>query len=164
MRVRAVVAALFVSLVAGCGGSEAVARVGTEKISETDVERVLEHFEEEFKREGREFPADGSPQHRALEKSVLGYIVFRSQLQQAAAQLGVRVSEGELERRLKRAEEGGQESEGEAGQAYFETATLIQLLREKVAVRLGRGIDGLTTWTAKARKEFPAEYEEGWAP
>jgi SurA N-terminal domain len=154
---------LLTALVAGCGGSETVARVGDEKISEEQVEQLVEHFEEEFQREGREFPEEGTSEHRALEKTVLGLLVFRSQLEQAAAKLGVRVDEEEVEERLSRSEEASEEGEGEEGEAYFENAMRTQLLREKVAAKLG-GIDALDDWLTEARREIAVEYEEGWEP
>jgi hypothetical protein len=145
-------------LVAACEDSETVARVGDEKISEEQVEQLVEHFEEEFQREGREFPEEGTSEHRALEKSVLGLLVFRSQLEQAAAKLGVHVDEEEVEERLSSSEEASEE-----GEAYFENAMRVQLLREKVAAELG-GIGALDDWVTKARREIAVEYEEGWAP
>jgi len=120
---------------------ETVARVGGTKISEEDVERTLEHFEEEFQREGREFPEEGSPEHRALELSALRLLVFREQLEQRAARLGVEISDDEVEERTRRnagAEEG--EGEDEEGEAFLEASARTQLIRERVAERLAAGI------------------------
>lgn len=160
---RAALIVVLLALVAGCTNSETVARVGNEKISEEKVEQLVEHFEEEFKREGREFPERGSAGYEAVERRVLGLLVFRSQLEQAAEELDIRIEEEEVEERLERSAEAEEESEGEEGEAYFENAITIQLIREKVAAKLG-GIEALNDWIAQARREIPVEYEEGWAP
>ena len=174
---RALLVVLLAGALAGCDDSETVARVGDREIGEADVEHVFEHFEEEFRREGRELPDEGSEAQRNLERNVLGLIVFRVQLEEAAAKLGIRLDEEEVEERVRRAREaesgveGGEgeeegeeeEEEGEAAEAYFENAVRIQLLRERVAAELG-GADALEAWTAKAQRDFPAEYEEGWEP
>jgi hypothetical protein len=161
--VRILSTVLFLALLSGCGGSETVATVGDEKISEEKVEQLVEHFEEEFAREGREFPAKGSAGYEAAERRVLGLLVFRAQLEQAAEKLDIEVQEEEVEERLGQSEEAAEEGESEGGEAYFENAMRIQLLREKVAAELG-GIDALNDWVAKARREIPVEYEEGWEP
>jgi hypothetical protein len=156
---------LLVALVAGCGDSETVARVGDEKISEEKVEQLVEHFEEEFQREGKEFPEQGSEGYEAAERRLLGLLVLRAQLEQAAEKLDIRIDEEEVEERLKRSTEASEEGEGEEGEgeAYFENAMRIQLVREKVAAELG-GIDELNEWIGKARTTIPVEYEEGWSP
>jgi hypothetical protein len=94
---------------------------------------------------------------------VLGLLVLRAQLEQAAAKVGITVDEEEVEERLSDSEEAAEESEGEGGEAYFENAMRIQLLREKVAAELG-GIEALNEWVAQARKDIPVDYEEGWEP
>ena len=169
----------LLALAAGCGGDETVARVNDREVSEADVERVFEHFEEEFKREGRELPEEGSEARHNLERNVLDLIVFRIQLEEAAAKTGIELDEEEVEERVHRAEEaergaegGAEDAEGEGGEegeeakaaeAYFENVVRIQLLRELVAAKLG-GADALDGWIQKARSQFPASYEEGWEP
>jgi len=166
---RSALIVVLLALATGCGGDETVARVNDREISEADVERVFEHFEEEAAREGRELPEEGSEAQHNLERNVLGLIVFRLQLEEAAAKLGIELDEEEVEARVHDAEEGEGEVEGEAGEdakaaeAYFENAVTIQLLRERVAAELG-GADALDAWIEQARKDFPADYEEGWQP
>ena len=171
MRARIAQSALILvllALTAGCGGDETVARVNDREVSEADVERVFEHFEEEAAREGRELPEEGSAAQHNLERNVLGLIVFRLQLEEAAAKLGIELDEDEIEARVHDAEEaeGGEEEEGEeakAAEAYFENAVTIQLLRERAAAELG-GADALDAWIAQATKDFPASYADGWEP
>jgi hypothetical protein len=116
--------------------NETVARVGDHVISKEDVERMVEHYEEEFAREGREFPEQGSPAYEQLERTALGLLVFREQLEQAAESFGIELSEEEVERRVERARESEGEAEGEEGEDFFAGAVRTQMIREAVARRL----------------------------
>jgi hypothetical protein len=119
--------------------SETVAHVGDQAISEEDVERTVEHYEEEFAREGREFPERDSASYEQLERTALGLLVFQEQLEQAAEDFGVELSEDEVERRVERARKAEGEAEGEKegeGEGFFEGAVRTQMIREAVALRL----------------------------
>ena len=156
---------LFCVLLVACGGgSETVARVGDERITEDDVEAMVEFYAEEAEREGREVPAEGSEARRGVERRLLGLIVFRRQLEEAAAEeFGIELSEDEVEERVERSAEAEQEGEeGESG-GFIENAVRIQLVKEKVAAELG-GIEALNNWLAKVVETVPVEYEEGWNP
>lgn len=122
--------------------SETVAHVGNKSISEEDVERTVEHYEEEFAREGREFPEKGSEAYERLERTALGLLVFRGQLEQAAEEFGVELPEDEVERRVEAARkaEGETEEEEEEGEGFFEGAVRTQMIREAVARRLFAGL------------------------
>jgi SurA-like protein len=123
--------------------NETVAHVGDRAISKEDVERTVEHYEEEFAREGREFPERGSPAYEQLERTALGLLVFREQLEQAADGFGVELPEEEVERRVERARAAEGETEGETegeGADFFEGAVRTQMIREAVAQRLFPGL------------------------
>jgi hypothetical protein len=121
--------------------NETVARVGNQTISKEDVERTVEHYEEEFAREGREFPERDSPAYENLEHVALRLLVFREQLEQAADDFGVELSEEEVERRVERAREAeGETEEEEEGADFFEGAVRTQMIREAVARRLFPGV------------------------
>jgi hypothetical protein len=118
--------------------NETVAHVGDASISKEDVERTVEHYEEEFAREGREFPEKGSASYERLERTALGLLVFREQLEQAAEDSRIELPEPEVERRVEaaRAAEGESEEEEEGGADFFEGAVRTQMIREAVARRL----------------------------
>jgi hypothetical protein len=117
--------------------NETVAHVGDTTISKEDVERTVEHYQEEFQREGREFPEEGSPAFEQLERTSLGLLVFREQLEQAADDFGVELPEQEVERRVERARAAeGETEEEEEGADFFEGAVRTQMIREAVARRL----------------------------
>jgi hypothetical protein len=116
--------------------SETVARVGDTAISEEDVERIVEHFEEESAREGREFPERGSAAYKRVERAALGLLVFREQLAQAAEKFAIELPEAEVERRVERARAAEGEAEDEDGEDFFEGAVRTQMIREAFALRL----------------------------
>jgi hypothetical protein len=132
---------------------ETVAHVGAQAISKEDVERTVEHYQEEFAREGREFPDRDSASFDQLERTALGLLVFREQLEQAAEDFGVELPEAEVVRRVERAREaegqaGADGEQAKEGEAFFEGAVRTQMIREAVARRL---FPGVTLSTAEFR-------------
>ncbi len=111
------------------GSSDPVVAVGRRTITERDVEGALEHFREEAKREGKEFPDEDSPAFEATRKQVVGLLVYRAQIEEGAKRLGVRVSEAAVERGAERAREGeGEEAEeDEEGREYVRDTIRAQL-------------------------------------
>src|SRR5918912_2166642 len=85
-----------------------LAAVGKQPITREQLDRVVEHFSEEAKREGKPFPPEDSPRFRSLRRSLLGLLVYRAELDQTARRLGVRVTKDEIERRLSG---GGEEAD-----------------------------------------------------
>ncbi len=115
---RAFVLLVTAAALAGCGEEdEFAAKVGTTEISEAQIERVLEHGAEEAKREGRDFPEEGTPEFREVRKQVLENLVFLEELRQKAVAVGVRVPP-----RQRAGEEGEEEGEEEAELEAFERA------------------------------------------
>jgi hypothetical protein len=168
--------ALLVLGLAGCGGSATLARVGDRAVTETQVQRLVDHGREEAAREGADFPTQGSDGYRALQRQALAILVARAQIEVAARQLGVAVSDAEVQQRaplphkelLEVAYEGarrqlGFPEENEKGTAakLLGDAVRVQLTLQRVERRIGaaRG----PAWLAAARR-LPVEYADGWAP
>src|SRR3954464_7343295 len=107
--------ALAVALLAGCGGSgsKTVAHVGSEKITQKQLDAVVAHFRSEAQREGKSFPDEKSAGFEQLRNRLLGLLVYRAELGQAADRLGVKVSADEVSKRL--ATPAGGEEEGATG-------------------------------------------------
>jgi hypothetical protein len=61
---------------------------------------VVAHFRDEARREGKQFPEEGSPAFRQTRNRLLGLLVYRTELEQAARRLGVSVSDDDVPRRL----------------------------------------------------------------
>jgi foldase protein PrsA len=103
-------AALFV--IAGCGGggggaggsltSGVAANVAGEEITQTQLDEVIAQAESRLEAQGQKIPAAGSQEYQAFRQNALQFLVQRVQFQQKADELGVKVSEDEVDERLKR--------------------------------------------------------------
>jgi hypothetical protein len=122
---------------------------------------MVEFYKVEVERQGQELPAKSSDSYHFLETRLLGLIVYRKQLEQAAAKdFGIQVDQQEVEGRLKNNPTVKQEGEEGAHEDYIENAVHINLIEEKVSARIGAR--RLQDWIAKARREIHVEYEKGW--
>jgi parvulin-like peptidyl-prolyl isomerase len=108
--VAAGLAVLFV--IAGCGGggggaggslaSGVAANVAGEEITQTQLDEVIAQAESRLKAQGQEIPAAGSQEYQAFQQNALQFLVQRVQFEQKADELGVKVSEDDVDERLKR--------------------------------------------------------------
>jgi hypothetical protein len=135
--------AAAVLVLAGCGATEVAATVDGRTISAGRVEAILEHAGEEYGREGKHFPAPGTGAYRLLSDQALDLLVYRAELEQSAAQLGVTVADDEVEARLQGREDDAGE-EGEAGgkddERIREEAVRSSLLYRRIYDRVADGI------------------------
>jgi len=86
-------AALAAALVlAGCGSSGGgdAAHVGSQPITKKQLDGLVDHFRKEAEAEGRSFPKQGTDAYRVQRNELLGLLVYREELRQAAKRLGVR--------------------------------------------------------------------------
>src|SRR4051812_15082434 len=97
----------------GCGESDdpAVAHVAGREIRKSAVDDTITHFRAEAKREGHDFPKEGTRQYEVARAQLLKLLVARAELEAAASREGVRVTDAEAERRLSTS------AGGEAGEA-----------------------------------------------
>jgi hypothetical protein len=174
----AAVAVAAVLLLAGCGGSSGVARVGGRTISKTQVDQLVARGADEARNENRAFPAAGSADYRGLEQEALGMLVEQAQVETAAQKLGVVVSDAQVradlvgrmpeERKgtLERFFEGARGlvglGENEPDRAVLQEDVRMQLTLRALETRLGAG--RLPAWIARARRATPVSYARGWAP
>jgi hypothetical protein len=180
-------AALALTITAsGCGENEAqrpVAFVGDAAISGEQFDAAIEQIRADRRRKGEneEFPEPGSAGYRHLRDSVLGLLVLRAELQQAAERLGIRVEDGEVERLIDAG--GGAPGEGEGGslgraaRELTRESVRAQLLYQRiyervtshvtaptVAERSARRRDAMARFIARMKKTARVRYEPGYAP
>lgn len=182
MRRVAAVAVVLAAIVAGLlvylavrdrGGDPAVAHVGREPIRKSQLETVIRHFRLEAQAEGRQFPSESSPAGRRTRDRLLGLIVYRTELRQAARRLGVRVTRVQVLRRLRTAS-GGEEANPDA---FAYGSAEAQLLFEALYRRVTRDVKAPSQAELSARKnaamkrfvdrlqrETKVRYEPGYAP
>jgi foldase protein PrsA len=102
-------AALALALVApGCGGDEgqesvpsgAIAVVGDKEIEKAEFDRLIKQAETSAEAQGQEFPKVGSPEYNDLKDVIVRNLVERAEFEQEAEEMGIEVSDAEVEKRL----------------------------------------------------------------
>ena len=101
LALAAIVAGVAIYLgVRGGDGDPVVARVAGEPIRKSQLESVVHHFRLEAEAEGRPFPAESTPEGRRARNRLLGLLVYRAELRNAARRLGIQVTRVQVLRRL----------------------------------------------------------------
>ncbi|HVD12506.1 MAG TPA: SurA N-terminal domain-containing protein [Gaiellaceae bacterium] len=173
-------AALCAALLAGCGGGsdggKAVAHVGPEAITQKELDAVVAHFRNEFQLEGRSFPPEGTRAFTQASNQLLGLLVYRTELKQAARKLGVEADPNEIGKRL--AATGAGEQEGTpGGDSFARDAVEVQILTEKIYAKVTAGVtrttraqtsqrrnQRMTAFLKRLRNGTEVRYEPGYAP
>ena len=105
-RLALLLCALVAILLAGCGGgsddvpADAVAVVDGQEVPRQDYDAVISQAKTSYKNQKREFPAAGSQEFQTLRNQVVQFLVQREQFEQEAADLGVEVTEKQVDDRL----------------------------------------------------------------
>jgi foldase protein PrsA len=108
--IRLVLILAFVAaFAAACGGSgggsravpnDAVAVVGDSTITKGDYDKILDQAKRSYTAQHRAFPKAGTQQFSALQAQIVQFLVERSEYDQEAKQMGVKVSDKEVNGRL----------------------------------------------------------------
>jgi parvulin-like peptidyl-prolyl isomerase len=93
---------------AGCGGggeggsisNDLVARVGDEGITRVEFDKLIAQAERGYKTQKRPFPSAGSQEYKQLQSQALTFLVQRSEYAQKAEELGIEVSDDQVDNRL----------------------------------------------------------------
>jgi parvulin-like peptidyl-prolyl isomerase len=113
--------AALVAVLAGCGGggnsssvpSDSVAQVDGQSISQEQFNQLLAQAKKSYQTQKRKWPAAGTTEYDTLKNQAVAYLVQREEFQQEADKLGVKVSDADVEKRLKQIKKqyfGGSES------------------------------------------------------
>ena len=164
-----------VLLRAGGDGDPTVARVGGKPIARSQLSAVVDHFRIEAKGEGKPFPDEGSAAFERLRNRLLGLLVYRTELRQAAARLGVGVTRLEVLKRLQSS--GGADPEGTDRDSFEYGSAETQLLYERIFEKVTRGVtaptpaelaarrnEAMGRYVARLKRETQVRYEPGYAP
>jgi foldase protein PrsA len=110
MRLRFLPVALLVVvavlLAAGCGGgtksvsANDVAVVGSDSITKSDFNVLLDGAKRTYKAQKKAFPAAGTTAYKSLQDQAMAYLVQESELQQEADKMGIKVADTEVASRL----------------------------------------------------------------
>jgi foldase protein PrsA len=101
-------AACAIALIAPACGSEetktvppgAIAVVGDTEIPKAEFDRLIKQAETSYKAQGQEFPKTGSPEYNDLRDSIVRSLVERVEFEQEAEEMGIKVADAEVEKRL----------------------------------------------------------------
>ena len=139
---RLAVPALCLAVLAGCGGGgeKTVAEVGGQKVTQQQLDALVQHFRREAQQEGKDFPAEGTATFVQLRNQLLGLLVYRAELKQGAERLGVTVSDAELNKRLAAVPSGGEEEGGANGDTFAHDSAEAELLKDGIAAKVTRGV------------------------
>ena len=98
---------LLLAPLSACGGggddavpADAVAEVDGEPVSKAEFEGVLRQARQSYKNQKREFPKAGSQEYQTLKNQAVQFLVQRRQFEQAAAEMGIEVTDQQVEDRL----------------------------------------------------------------
>jgi parvulin-like peptidyl-prolyl isomerase len=109
---RTIFVALTLALtLAGCGGGdearspddvppEAIALVGEEPIEKAELDKLMGEAEQGYKAQKRPFPKAGTPDYENLRSQAIAYLVQRSQYEQEADEMGIEVTDEEVDKKL----------------------------------------------------------------
>jgi parvulin-like peptidyl-prolyl isomerase len=94
-----------VLLATACGGSESVpndsvAVVGDQEIKREDFDALLTQAKASYKAQDRELPKAGTPEYTTLKNQIVQFLVQRVQFEQKAEELGIEISDKEIDARL----------------------------------------------------------------
>lgn len=137
---------------------------------------MVAHFRDGARREGNSFPREGSRQFKQIRNRLLGLLVYRTELDQAARRLGIEVSDEEISRRLPAAQGGGEE-EDLPGDSFPHDTVKAQLLYEAIFRQVTRDVRAPTQaelsarrnramadYVSRLQRETTVRYEPGYAP
>ena len=145
----------------GCGEQKAqrpVAFVGDTAISGKQFDAALGQLRADRRRKGEseEFPEPGTVGYRHLRDSVLGLLVFRAELRQAAERLGIQVTDDEVDRLIEAG--GGAPGEGEGGslgasaREIAQESLRAQLLYQRIYEQVTSSVTAPTAAQLSARR------------
>src|SRR5580765_5497102 len=93
------------AVLAGCGGSTsvpsgAVAKCGSQTITQEQYNSLIEQAKRSYKVQKRAFPKAGSTEYETLKNQAVGYLVQRCEFADEANQLGIKITDKQVADRL----------------------------------------------------------------
>jgi parvulin-like peptidyl-prolyl isomerase len=91
---------------AACGGGSddvpdnAVAIVGDDEITKAEFDALMARAESAYKQQKRPFPKTGTPEYKTLQNQAIQYLVQQSRYEQKADELGLEITDQEIDKRV----------------------------------------------------------------
>lgn len=178
-RLIALFAALALGVaVAGCGGgdddengsgdvpADAIALVDDRSIPKSEYDRLLTQAQATYEAREQDFPAAGTPEFAQLRNAIVRSLVEQAQFEIAAEEMGITVTDEELEKRLDELKEQFFEGDDAKYQEELEKQGLTeeQVLKDLRTRMLSEKIfEQVTSEVQVADADIEAYYEENKA-
>ncbi len=156
-------AALLIFALAACGGdaeadvpADAVAVVGEQPVTKAEFDALMEQAERSYKSQDRPFPKAGSPEYNTLKNQAVQFLVQRAQFAQKAEELGVEVTDKQVDARLEQIKKqyfGGDQKKYE--QQLKQQGLTEEQVRRDIRAQLLQ--EGILKEVTKGVKVTPAE-------
>jgi len=186
--------ALVALFVAACGGnsgptsvpSDAVAVVGGDTISKAEFAQVLAQAQRSYKAQHKQFPKPGSATYGTIRAQIMQFLVERSEYSQKAKDLGITVSDKDVENRLNEIKQQyfGTSNPGQKPKSQAEIEKLYQqqlkaqgltdkdvkdgikaqLIREKISEKITNDVKVSDGDAKKYYDDHKAQYEQPAQP
>src|SRR5918996_2124332 len=174
IRTIALLAALALGVAAaGCGGGDddeaadvpagAIAVVGDREIPKAEYDRLVSQAEKTYEARDQEFPAAGTPDFAQLRNAIVRSLVEQTEFEIAAEELGVEVSDADVEKRLDELKEQFFEGDEKKYETELEKQGLTdEQVRRDVRTRLlsERIFEEVTKDVKVTDQEIQAYYDE----
>jgi parvulin-like peptidyl-prolyl isomerase len=180
MRLRflpvALLSVLAVLLVAACGGgsknvpSDSVAVVGSEHITKSQFNFLLDGAKRTYKVKKTPFPKAGTTAYKSLQDQAMQYLVQESELEQKAKGLGVEITDKDIDARLKQIKQqyfGGSEAKYQAQlksngltEAQIKQDLRAQVLSEKLYAKVTKDVKVTDADVQKYYTEHKSDYSK----
>jgi parvulin-like peptidyl-prolyl isomerase len=167
--------AALVAVLAGCGGggsssvpSDSVAQVNGQSISQEQFNQLLAQAKKSYQTQKRKWPAAGTTEYDTLKNQAVAYLVQREEFQQEADKLGVKISDADVEKRLKQIKKqyfGGSESKYKSQlksqgltDAQVKEDIRAQLVQEKIFKKVTGDVKVTDTDAKKYYDQHQSQY------
>ena len=181
MRIRftilpVVLLAAVVLVAAGCGGSsasvpaDAVATVGSDTITKQQFNFLLDGAKRTYKARKTAFPQAGTTAYKSLQDQAMQYLVQESELQQKADDMGIKISDADVDARLKQIKKqyfSGSETKYQAQlkaqgltEAQIKQDLYAQILSEKLYAKVTTGTKVTDADISKYYGQHKTDYQQ----
>jgi foldase protein PrsA len=99
----------LVLAVAACGGSDAgdvpddaVAVVDGTEISRSELEELVDRAKQTYEAQDQQFPTAGTPEYKNVQAQYVKYLVQREQFEQEAEELGIEVTDKDVDKEVEK--------------------------------------------------------------
>jgi foldase protein PrsA len=157
---------LLVLVAAGCGGgsksvpASSVAVVRDDEITKQEFNALLEGAKRTYKARNTPFPKAGTTQYKSLQDQAMQYLVQQSELEQKGKELGIEVTDKDVDARLAQIKKqyfGGSEKQYKAQlkqQGLTETQIRSDLRAQILSEKLYKEVTGDVKVTDKEIKNY----------